>query len=190
MVAPLVSAAAISAGANIFGSLFSAKQQDKTNAANSAQAQREMDFQERMSNTAHQREVADLKAAGLNPILSANAGASTPGGAMANFQNPYAQLPEAIQSSASSILNAHVQAAQINNLNAQTARTIAMTKPLDWANRGLDAIERATASSAKWVGNLVGSWGQPKRQPELKIDPGAYRTPVGAPNPVWAAGML
>lgn len=57
----------------------------QNNAWSAEQAQRQMDFQERMSNTAHVREIADLKAAGLNPVLSAKlGGASTPSGSMAS----------------------------------------------------------------------------------------------------------
>lgn len=47
----------------------------KTFAFNANEAQKARDFQTQMSNTSHQREVEDLKRAGLNPVLSSNGGA-------------------------------------------------------------------------------------------------------------------
>lgn len=84
MPLPLIALAAplIGAAASIGGSAF-------TNKANAREAQRNRDFQERMSNTAMRRQRDDMISAGINPAQAANAGgASTPGGAVASVENP------------------------------------------------------------------------------------------------------
>lgn len=61
--------------------------QRETNEANKDLMEGNQSWQTYMSNSAHQREVNDLREAGLNPILSVNKGASTPSGNLAKMEN-------------------------------------------------------------------------------------------------------
>lgn len=65
---------------------YAEDRQDSANQYSSAQALANREFQERMSNTSYQRGMADMRAAGLNPMLAfSQGGASVPSGSMASY---------------------------------------------------------------------------------------------------------
>lgn len=135
----------------LVGGLGYLGQQD-TNSANQANAQAQMDFQERMSNTAYQRQVQDMQAAGLNPMLAymKGGGASSPSGAMATYQSP---VSAAAQAATSAQIPANIRStiAQTTQTGAQTKLTEAQT---DLTNAQYDQVLQTTEKIYKEARNL------------------------------------
>ena len=118
-------------------------------AFNAAEAQKNRDWQERMANTAHQREVADLKAAGLNPILSVTGGSGAPVGSGATAYADSSGV-SALSSVIGSILasNATLSAAALASSASRYASEL--SNPLAYIFRG------ASTSGKNYADKLVG----------------------------------
>lgn len=138
--------------------LMEVQEAEKARTFSKEEAQRNRDFQERMSNTSVSRRMADLKTAGINPILAGKYDASSPAGgigatAKANahgYEHKNEMAP--LLSSAMMMLDVEQKMAQIENVEANTefiGNKTDMTEALSTIGSLLGDLISAPASDAK-----------------------------------------
>lgn len=156
-----------------------------TNAQNVRLNRENRDWQERMSNTAYQRAVADMRAAGLNPSLMFSHGGpeSSPANTAPTVSNPMARGVQFATSAIDAINSSRQAAAQVAKTRAETATEMlrpdlvrgqtAGAAAAAMASRAQAGLSTAQAKKTEWETNRSEAEGTLWKWVKQAIDAGA-----------------
>jgi len=156
---PGIIAAGIGAAADLIGGHSAKKAQQKANQQNIALQRENQAWEEKMSNTSWIRGSADMRAAGLNPMLAySQGGASTPNTSAATV-SPADGFAKGISSAG----NKAAQALSLENLAANTAVTREKAKQEQMVTNDMKE-DRSTVTITDDEGNTVGGMSPAQRK--------------------------
>lgn len=145
-----------SAIGGIGGAIASLFGQKSANRQNLKIAREQMAFQERMSSTAYQRAMADMREGGLNPILAAGrGGASTPGGASAKMENEISPAVNSAIGLITAIKQAQLMNAETKKANAEADITARRAKALQLSSEKNPEIADLSPEARYIIDNLT-----------------------------------